>query len=100
MIRISTVQPNGTTQIKVEGRAVGPFGEELVKFLRQALSTQHQVSLDLESLVSIDQPTLEYLAQARECCVITRAPRYMNRWMEGLRMTETLRVPGAKVQER
>lgn len=99
MIRISTLKPNGTAKIKVEGRAVGPFGEELVRVLTQALAADGQVSLDLECLLSIDQPTLEYLAQSRERCVIARAPRYLNRWLEGLRMTEGLRSLEAKVPE-
>jgi len=53
----------------------------------------------LECLLSIDQPTLEYLAQSRERCVIARAPRYLNRWLEGLRMTEGLGSLEAKVPE-
>ncbi len=89
MIRISTSQPDGAAVYRVEGLAVGPFGVELVRVLKMALTGHRQISLDLESLHSIDQPTLEYLARDRDRFVISRAPRYLDRWLEGLRMIDS-----------
>lgn len=106
MIRISMSQPNGTASFRVEGLAVGPFGIELVRVLGQALTGHRQISLDLESLQSIDQPTLEYLARGRDRFVISGAPRYLSRWLEGLCMIEPkngaaeMPAPGSEVVHR
>ena len=108
MIRISTSQPGGLALFKVEGRAAGPSGVELTRVLEQALLGHKQISLDLESLQTIDQPTLEFLVRGRERFVIASAPRYLNRWLEGLRKSEGFQDnsgiasgdPGEGVKER
>ncbi|HVP37612.1 MAG TPA: hypothetical protein VMS93_00355 [Candidatus Saccharimonadales bacterium] len=79
MIRISRLPANGIVTFKVEGRALGSFGEELRKFVGDTLAKEKQVSLDLEGLLSIDQPTLEFLAEKRSSVLISKAPRYMDR---------------------
>ena len=88
MIRISRTQSQSSSDFRVEGRAVGAFGEELVRVLDEALRRASPVRLDLEALLGIDQPTLEYLARFREHLVISRAPKYLDQWLEGLRRPE------------
>ena len=84
MIRIFRTQVAGTTELKAEGKAVGAFGEELVRVIEDAVRTTSHVNLDLGALLVVDQPTLEFLARIREKLVITGAPRYLAQSLEGL----------------
>jgi hypothetical protein len=84
MIRISKQPANGVARFRVEGRALGSFGEELRKFVGDLLTQDGRVALDLEGLLSIDQPTLEFLAERRDSVLIERAPSYLDRWLKGV----------------
>jgi hypothetical protein len=83
MIRISKLSANGIPSFRVEGRALGSFGEEFRKFVAEALTRDERIVLDLEGLLSIDQLTLEFLAERRLQVGIERAPRYLDRWLNG-----------------
>ena len=84
MIRIFRTQVVGRTEIKAEGKAVGAFGEELVRVVEDALRTSDCVNLDLGSLLMADQPTLEFLARVRDRIAISGVPRYLAQTLEGL----------------
>ncbi len=88
MIRISKLPGNGSCHFKIEGRALGTFGDGLRKFLDEALASEARVTLDLEGLLAIDQPTLEFLARRRDRVLLEHAPRYLDRWLAGAEAKE------------
>ena len=83
MIRISKLPAPGMLRFRIGGRALGSFGEEFRRFLGDALTREPRVSLDLMGLVSIDQPTLDFLAERRDVVLIENAPSYLRRWLNG-----------------
>ncbi|MBI5836926.1 MAG: hypothetical protein HZB25_06765 [Candidatus Eisenbacteria bacterium] len=87
MIRISRLADNGSCHFKIEGRALGTFGDELRKFLEGLLDSESRITLDLEGLLAIDQPTLEFLAHRRDRVILEHAPRYLDRWILGAEAT-------------
>jgi len=98
MIRISRLPPNGVVSFKVEGRAQGTFGEEFRKFVADVLAREQRIALDLKGLQSIDQPTLDFLAERRGSILIEEAPQYVDRWLKGVE-DGTLLPPGALAPE-
>ena len=57
MLRITSLEPRGSVVLRVEGRLVGPWIEEL----REACERHHPSSLDLRGLLTADAGGLELL---------------------------------------
>jgi hypothetical protein len=95
LIRILNLAGGRTPAYRVEGRAVGPSGTELTRFVEASLLEHSVIILDLECLLSVDQPTMEYLALHRDRVMLERAPRYLNQWLEGIGHGSEGNTPGA-----
>lgn len=55
MLKISQADtPNQSVTLKLEGRIVGPWVEELRRICEQLLGEQHEVSLDLADVSYVD----------------------------------------------
>jgi hypothetical protein len=101
MIRISKLPVAGISSFRVEGRALGSFGEEFRKFVGEALDRETRIALDLEGLLSIDQLTLEFLAERRDSVRIDRAPSYLDRWLSGTPNGRPMQLrPATRVQRK
>lgn len=65
MLKISDPQPNHAVTLKVEGRLVGPWVNELSSVCEQQLATQRPLNLDVAEISFADQAGLILLRRLR-----------------------------------
>jgi ABC-type transporter Mla MlaB component len=64
MLRITQIESGPTVQtLKLEGKLVGPWVEELARFSRQSILNQTQPDLDLSAVAFVDGAGLELLRE-------------------------------------
>jgi hypothetical protein len=61
MLRIVTEKTGGTVTVRVEGRAIGPWVEELQRSCERALVTGDEVLVDLAGVSFVDREGVEVL---------------------------------------
>lgn len=76
MLRITTLEANGTVTLKLEGRVVGPWVDVLRDYCEDILAQQPRVDLDLEDILFIDSCGVALLRQltARQVALTNCSP--------------------------
>jgi anti-anti-sigma regulatory factor len=67
MLKIDPAETwNGHTKIRLEGRLIGPWVEELRRACEQVLATGARVALDLADVSFLDQSGVELIQSLRQ----------------------------------
>lgn len=77
MLRISPVEsPDGALVLRLEGRVIGPWVEELRRSCEEVLSTGGRLSIDLSNVSFVDRNGVELLRSLknRDMALLTCSP--------------------------
>lgn len=84
MLRITTCNSGDSNLIlKVAGRLTADDCGEFDQFLKDALQHYQHVEIDMEEVISVDRPSVEFLARIRRAGIsLVHSRPYVKRWVE------------------